>query len=147
MVEAHIFRINKSEMEFLLLKRAEKEVYPGLWQMVSGKVKNNEKAYNAALREINEETGIVPSKLWIVPNINSFYSHIKDEINLIPVFAALVDENSSIKISDEHSEYIWVSKDKTLELLAWKGQKDSVNIIYDYFMNHSSLLKFIQIDF
>lgn len=77
MVEAHIFRINKSEMEFLLLKRAEKEVYPGLWQMVSGKVKNNEKAYNAALREINEETGIVPSKLWIVPNINSFHKHFQ----------------------------------------------------------------------
>ncbi|HAB52346.1 MAG TPA: NUDIX pyrophosphatase, partial [Ignavibacteriales bacterium] len=36
MIEAHIFRMKKGKIEFLLLKRSENEIYPGLWQMVSG---------------------------------------------------------------------------------------------------------------
>ena len=38
MIEAHIFRETKDGIEFLLLKRSEKEIYSGLWQMVTGKI-------------------------------------------------------------------------------------------------------------
>ena len=42
MIEAHIFRETQNGLEFLLLKRAENEIYPGLWQMVNGKVEGEE---------------------------------------------------------------------------------------------------------
>ena len=58
LIEAHIFRKTKNGIELLLLKRSETEIYPGLWQMVSGKIQVNEKAYQTALREIKEETGL-----------------------------------------------------------------------------------------
>ena len=80
MIEAHIFRIKKNKIEFLLLKRSENEIYPGLWQMVSGSIHNHETAYQTALREIMEETELRPTKMWIVPNINSFYSPEKNYI-------------------------------------------------------------------
>ncbi|MFA7229097.1 MAG: NUDIX domain-containing protein, partial [Melioribacteraceae bacterium] len=69
LIEAHIFRRNGVDIEFLLLKRSPGEKYPGLWQMVTGSVENGEKRYETALREIKEETGIVPIKFWIVSNV------------------------------------------------------------------------------
>jgi len=69
MIEAHIFCKKKNGIEFLLLKRNEKEIYPGLWQMVTGKIRKGEKAYKTALREIKEETGLKPKRFWVTPNV------------------------------------------------------------------------------
>lgn len=145
LIEAHIFRTNGSDLEFLLLKRADNERYPGIWQMVTGSVNENEKAFAAALREIKEETGLVPKKFWIVPNVNSFYSPERDIVIMIPVFAAQVSENSKVIISDEHSEFKWVNKDDAKKLLAWNGQRNSVDTIYQYFTSEKSTLFFNEI--
>jgi dATP pyrophosphohydrolase len=144
LVEAHVFREIGSEIEFLLLKRAANEKYPGVWQMVTGSIEN-ETAYQTALREIKEESGLTPTKLWVVPNMNSFYSPEKDVIVMIPVFAVLVDRNQNVIISEEHSEYKWVKKEEAIKLLAWPGQRKSVEIIYEYFTNQQSFLKFVEI--
>jgi len=146
LIEAHIFRQNGNELEFLLLKRSDKEKYPNIWQMVTGSIDENEKAYQTALREIMEETGLSTEKLWIVPQVNSFYSHEKDEVCFVPVFAALVKEKSDVRISSEHSEFKWLEKENAKELLAWKGQRNAVDTIYEYFTNKDSQLKFIEID-
>lgn len=145
LIEAHIFRERKGELEFLLLKRASYQYYPNLWQMVSGKIKEGEKAYQTALREIKEETNLTPEKLWIAPNINSFYSPDDEYISLIPVFAAKVSPNSEVTISSEHSEFKWVNKDEAKNLLAWEGQRKSVEVITEYFISRKSFLNFVEI--
>ncbi len=144
LIEVHIFRKVENDLEFLLLKRASHEKYPDLWQMVTGSIEN-EDAHQTALREINEETGLTPIKFWVVPNINSFYSPERDVIVMIPVFAVLVEENQKVIISDEHSEFKWVKKEEAIKLLAWPGQRQSVEIIYEYFTNQKSFLKFVEI--
>lgn len=145
LIEAHIFSEKDGEIEFLLLKRAPYQYYPNLWQMVSGKIKDNEKAYETALREIKEETGLIPEKIWIAPNINSFYSPDDEYISLIPVFAAKVDYQSQIKISTEHVEYKWLKPVEARNLLAWEGQRKSVDIITEYFFLRKSFLNFVEI--
>ena len=145
LVEAHIFRRTKNGIEFLLLKRSETEIYPGLWQMVSGKIRRDEKAYQTALREIKEETGLIPKKFWVAPNVNSFYYPEKDYISLLPVFAVLVDSKAKVKISNEHSEYKWVKPSKAKKMLAWEGQRKSVDIIKEYFTREISFLNFVEI--
>ena len=147
MIEAHIFRETKNGLEFLLLKRAEKEIYPGLWQMVNGKVEGDETAYQAAIREIKEETGLIPQKLWVVPYVNSFYSRRRNHICMVPVFAALVDPNSKVILSEEHSDFKWLDKNEAKKLLAWQGQRLSVDTIYDYFMNERSFLNFEEVTY
>ena len=144
LVEAHVIREVGNEIEFLLLKRAANEKYPGVWQMVTGSIES-ETAYQTALREIKEESGLTPKKLWVVPNINSFYSPEKDVIVLIPVFSVLVNRNQNVIISEEHSEHKWVKKEEAIKLLAWPGQRKSVEIIYEYFTNQQSFLKFVEI--
>src|SRR3990170_4700486 len=141
MVEAHIFRIKKDRIEFLLLKRSENEIYPGLWQMVSGSIHDDE----TALREILEETNLKPKKLWVVPNINSFYSPEKNYISMLPVFAAQVDYKAKVTISNEHTEFVWVTKEKAKKILAWVGQRKSVDIICEYFLKEKCFLNFVEI--
>lgn len=145
LVEAHIFRNVGNDLEFLLLKRADNENYPGIWQMVTGAMDENENAYNTALREIKEETGLQPQKLWVVPTVNSFYSPEKDMIVMIPVFAALVENDFKITISSEHSEFKWVKKEEAKKLLAWNGQRTSVDTIYQYFTSEMNTLFFNEI--
>lgn len=145
LIEAHIFRTIGNELEFLLLKRAIDENYPGIWQMVTGSVQENEKTFEAALREIKEETGLTPQKLWVVPNVNSFYSPEQDRVIMIPVFAALVNEHSKVIISSEHSEFRWVNKEEAKELLAWNGQRKSVDTIFQYFTSEKSAFFFNEI--
>lgn len=145
LIEAHIFRIKNDDLEFLLLKRAANEKYPNLWQMVTGSVHRKEKAFQTAVREIKEETNLSPLKFWVVPNINSFYSPEQDNIWLIPVFAAKVSTNSKVVISNEHSAFKWVKRSQAKKMLAWPGQRKSVDIIYEYFTNQKSFLKFVEI--
>ena len=146
MIEAHIFRESGKGIEFLLLKRAENQVYPGLWQMVTGKIKESEKAYQTAIREIKEETGLTPLQLWVAPTVNSFYEPKDEYICLLPVFAARV-EADKIQLSDEHTEYKWVNKTEAQKLLAWEGQRKAVQIIEDYFLNEKSFFHFVEIKF
>lgn len=146
LIEAHILRIRNNNPEFLLLKRSPNEYYPNLWQMVTGKIKENETAYNAAIREIKEETDLIPEKFWVAPTVNSFYSPDKDYICLIPVFAAKVSGNFEVKISEEHTEYKWVKPEEAKLLLAWSGQRKSVDVIVDYILNRNSFLNFIEIE-
>jgi len=146
LIETHIFRETDNGIEFLLLKRAENQIYPSVWQMVSGKIKDNEKAFETSLRELKEETNLVPLKMWVTPKVNSFYSSQTDSICLIPVFAVLVKKDSRVIISNEHSEYKWVTPAEAKKLLAWDGQRKAVDLIEEYFLNEKSFLKFIEIN-
>jgi dATP pyrophosphohydrolase len=145
LIEAHIFREQNGKLEFLLLKRSPEQYYPNLWQMVSGKIKENETAYQSALREIKEETELIPEKFWVAPTVNSFYSPDKDYISILPVFAARVEYKSIVKLSKEHTKYKWVNPEEAKKLLAWDGQRKSVEVIVDYILNRNSYLNFIEI--
>ena len=144
LVEVHIFRIEDDEMKFLLLKRSAHKIFPGLWQMVSGHIQKGETAVRTALRELHEETGLQPARFWVSPNINSFYSPGDDSITMIPVFAAKV-ESENVLISNEHSEFKWLNSEEAKLLLAWEGQRRSVDIIKESFSNQMSFLNFTEL--
>lgn len=144
-VEVHVFRETEQGIEFLLFQRAETEIYPGIWQMVTGHINDNEKAHETALREVIEETGCIPYKMWVVPNVNHFYSAEKDFISLIPVFAVQLKEPCEITLCEEHCQCKWVSPEEAKLLLAWPGQKRSVDIILEYYTKHIDLLNLTEI--
>lgn len=144
-VEVHIFRAEEDgSIKFLNLKRSTEVIYPGLWQPVTGKIKPGEKAYETALREVKEETGLIPLKLWAAPKVNSFYSAATDAIYLLPVFAALTSEKE-ITLCSEHCEYRWLTREEANMLVAWEGQKTAMKIIEDYFLNSREYLDLVEI--
>ncbi|MBQ2961145.1 MAG: NUDIX domain-containing protein [Oscillospiraceae bacterium] len=54
----HIW-LENSKGEFLLTKRSENKSMPGLWESTGGSVTAGEDSFTAALREVEEETGII----------------------------------------------------------------------------------------
>ena len=120
LIEAHIFRETERGIEFLLLKRADDQKYPGLWQMVTGKIEGEEKAHQTALREIKEETGLLPLHLWVAPKINSFYEPKDEYICMLPVFAARVKAEANVILSEEHTEHAWFDSKEAAEIFRGK---------------------------
>ncbi|MDX1700877.1 MAG: NUDIX domain-containing protein [Melioribacteraceae bacterium] len=146
LIEAHIVRIIDGKIRFLILKRASTEKYPNIWQMVTGKIRENEKAYETAIREIKEETALTVSEIYIVPKVNLFYNSDDNSANMVPVFLAIV-QNDNVILSSEHQEYKWAQKEEAQSLFAWPGQAESINIIADYLNKKQKNLNFIKIDF
>ncbi|MBP9095306.1 MAG: NUDIX domain-containing protein [Ignavibacteria bacterium] len=132
--------------KFLCLKRNDDAlIYPGIWQIITAKIEKDEKAYDTAKRELFEETGLHPKQLFIGPSINQFYSLRNDSINLIPIFIAEVD-STEVKISDEHSEFEWLSFEDTYKRVYWGNQKDRLEEIYKYLKSeelYNTLVKII----
>ena len=80
--------------------------------------------------------------LYIFQNI--FYSHENNYISLLPVFAAKVDCRSKIKICYEHYDWKWIKPGGAKKLLAWPGQKKSIDIITEYFLKKRNFLDMIE---
>ncbi len=145
LIEAHIVRQIGTKIEFLLLKRSENQLYPNIWQMVTGKIREKEKAYETVMREIKEETNLSIKNLFVVPHVNPFYNSTENSMNLVPVFVAIVPSDSKVVISDEHQKYKWVVKKEAKNKLAWPGQYYSVNLIHRYLSKKSENLNFIEV--
>ncbi len=146
LVEVHVVKIIGDRIYYLALKRSADEKYPNVWQPVTGHVGEKEKAFCAAAREVKEETGLDTEKIFIVPNVNQYYNHEKDEICDIPVFLCLADENFEPSLSAEHSKYEWLCAKNIKELFAWHGQRNSVDLIEEYLSEKKSNLFFAEIN-
>lgn len=91
--------------KFLLVKRAEeRERYPCHWEFPSGFIKEGENPEDAALRELDEETGL---KGEVIRSGDSFPIQIP-RVEVYPVLVKVNEE--SVELSHEHSEYRWVER-------------------------------------
>ena len=124
-VDAYVFKKTKSSLKYLLLKRAEEKIYGGLWQCVTGKIEADESAWKTAVRELKEETGLTPLNMFVADHVSKFYEADKDRMNFIPVFGIEV-ESDEVKLSDEHSTFMWADFDLAFKKLVWRGQKDGL---------------------
>jgi len=116
-IQLHPFFINENIIEYLVLKRNTfSHFYPGMWQIVTGKIESGETAYNAAIRELNEETKLEIKTLYHIPYIGSFYDWRNDKIENIPCFAAEVT-NKEVTLSNEHSQFEFVKYEELNKFL------------------------------
>jgi dATP pyrophosphohydrolase len=131
-VEVGLFRFHRDRPEYLVLRRALQEVlYPGLWQIVTGSVRENETAVAAAGREIVEEVGVVPLRFWVAPHISSFYDAGQDAIMMLPLFAAQIPPDTDPVLSREHDRYAWLEVEAACRRLVWPGQREALRLIHD----------------
>lgn len=137
-VELCVFKRTESEPLFLVLKRAASEtIYPGMWQIITGKIRKSEKAKAAALRELREETGFSPKRMWIAPLVSSFFSIADERVELCPLFAVEVGLTAQPQLSDEHQEYEWATFERTESLLVWPGHHEAVRLVRDYIVSEN----------
>jgi dihydroneopterin triphosphate diphosphatase len=138
-VDCHVFRLvsdghGSLRDEWLLMKRAPQIMLGGTWQMVSGHIEPGEKAYECAFRELREETGLPVVHFYQASYVNRFYLAALDEIVLSPVFCAEVDPKAEVVLSEEHTEYAWLSPEEAYRRLPWPGQRKALATVREQFV-------------
>jgi dATP pyrophosphohydrolase len=144
-IDAYVYRKTSEGIKYLILKRAKTKIYEHLWQGVAGKIEKGEKAWEAAIRELKEETNLTPVMMFIADHISSFYEEHGDRINFVPVFGVEVD-SGDVLISNEHCEFKWVEFETALSHLVWNGQKKGINVINEMIISNDDRMKWSRID-
>jgi bis(5'-nucleosidyl)-tetraphosphatase len=115
-----VYRKENTKKLFLLLH------YPsGHWDFVKGKMEKNETTHETAIRETEEETGI--TDIEFVENFEEWVGYdFKYQGELVQkkvVFFLAETKTKEIKISHEHSGYIWMDYNLSMEKLTFDNAK------------------------
>ncbi len=145
-IDAYVYRTTSAGLLFLVLKRAKTKMYEHIWQGVAGKIEGGETSWEAATRELKEETGLAPLKIFVADHVSKFYETNGDRINLVPVFGIEVDSESVI-ISQEHCDHKWVDLNGALDLLVWRGQKEAIQVVHDMVISNDDRMRWSEVTF
>ncbi len=129
LISVYVLREGSRGMELLLLQRGPRHQFPGDWQAVHGHLEAGEAAWQAAEREVREETGLRPALWFRLHHIESFYNPENDSLYFVPTFVAVVDADSECTLSDEHQACRWCTLTEARELFAWETQRQSVDAL------------------
>jgi 8-oxo-dGTP diphosphatase len=107
--------IKNDDGEILVLKRHPKSrTDPCMWELPGGKLEKGEDFTDGLVREIREETSLEAVAGDFCEAVQNDYMH-KRTVQLIMY---LDDVKGDVKISEEHTDWMWASLDdlKSLEL-------------------------------
>ena len=139
LIDVYVYRWFENEPQFMLLLRSSKKIYAYQWRMIGGKVEEGEAYWEAAQRELKEETSLKPSAFWVIPSVNTFYEAKSDQIHQIPAFAAEIEEDEIPQLDDEHTEFRWISIDELDSYLSWPEQKRLIRLTHHILTNDQIL--------
>lgn len=122
-VEAIIFQVVKEEPLLLMMKRVPAK--GGFWQPLTGGVRVGESLTDALVREVGEETGITDVMRIIDTGYTFCFTDNGRDYEEF-VFGVEVRSGVPVKLSVEHEEYEWASKERALSLLKWEGNIEGV---------------------
>jgi dATP pyrophosphohydrolase len=109
-----------------MAKRSAGKYMGDTWQLISGGLEPDETAWQCALREMHEETGLVPEEFYRLSTLTQFYRPGTDSLNIAPMFCALVNENCDIRINAEHSAFEWVDVEEANTRLMWPSDRHAL---------------------
>lgn len=121
-----IYRKTGEGVKFLLLYHGGK-----YWNFPKGKIEAEEKSFQAAIREIREETGLCRNDLKF-SDYFKVYEHFtfwknKQKIFKTVIFYLAQTANPRIKISYGHNGYAWFTYKEAMKILS--GYKDSQRVL------------------
>jgi 8-oxo-dGTP pyrophosphatase MutT (NUDIX family) len=127
LVDVYVLRGAGDSLECLALRRAPGGRCPGSWETVHGHIEPGETPAAAARRELHEETGLAPLRLYNLSRVELFYQHRPDEVAMVPVFAAFVEAHAAVRMSDEHDRFEWLAPDAARGRFAWPRERRAVD--------------------
>jgi dATP pyrophosphohydrolase len=119
----------------LLLKRKNAPV--GVWCPVSGQIEAGEAAWQTALREVQEETGIADGALFTAGVVDSFYDPAANTIELMPIFVLMIAAETAVILDDSQSEYAWLDVKEAEERLTFAGHRRALLTIRHDFIDRA----------
>jgi dATP pyrophosphohydrolase len=121
-VSVVVVRGTGAESDVLLLCRTRS--LAGEWCQIAGAIEAGETAWQAALREVHEETGLRPVAFYSADICEQFYEADRNAISLLPVFVGFVRPGDDVRLNAEHSEFRWVTFDDALRMVPFAGQRN-----------------------
>jgi 8-oxo-dGTP pyrophosphatase MutT (NUDIX family) len=131
-------RPTSDRLEILLLRRAPHRIFPGLWQCVTGGIEPGERAPAAALREVEEETGLGAPDIEAFFDLDqaaSFYDEGADAVVVSAIFAVRVRADAAPHPSHEHDAMRWVTAAEAPSLAIWPSYAESVRRVRDLLLD------------
>jgi dATP pyrophosphohydrolase len=132
-VTAFVIADSGEAARVLLLKR--KTVPIGAWCPVSGRIEPDEKAWQTALREVGEETGLKEGTLYTTGFTDSFYDPAVNTIELMPVFLFMIAREEKVTLDEAQDDHAWLSVDAALAQLTFAGHKAALEVIRRDFLD------------
>jgi len=126
-IDAYVLRPAAAGLEVLVLRRAPGGRSPGSWETVHGHIEPGETPVQAALRELREETGLEPARLYNLSRVEAFYRHQANEIALIPVFAGVVAGGAAVRHSAEHDRAEWLEAREAAARFSWPRERRALD--------------------
>lgn len=104
---------------YLLLKRSDsKDVGAGQWECPTGRVDQGEGIEDALVREVREELQVEALPLFIIGTTHFYRGEPEPENELVGlIYACTIEKPADIRISEEHSEARWMSREELEEFL------------------------------
>lgn len=118
-----MFRRRSRRVQFLALRRRETGWLAGVWQPVTGKLRPRETAVRGALRELREETGLRPVRLWRLETVTTWFDPRRDAIRFAILFAAEVGAGAPVTLSREHTAHRFVTAREAARRFLWDTQR------------------------
>lgn len=113
----------EGEARVLLLRRASPYLR-GVWSYVAGHLEPGERAWQCVLRELAEETGLVPIALYSADRCEQFYDPREECIAVVPSFVAFVAADAEVRLNHEHDAFRWLGFEEAMPLLPFGGQRE-----------------------
>ncbi len=127
---------NKEENKILMCKR-EKEPYKGKFNLVGGKVENNENELHAAYRELQEETGITDKDITLTHIMNFQYKMSEMELE---VYVGKLDKN--VNLVEEVNKLYWINTEENFfDMNKFAGEGNIGHMLQQVEINKNKLLK------
>jgi 8-oxo-dGTP pyrophosphatase MutT (NUDIX family) len=123
LVDVYVLRGAQDALQCLVLRRSPEGRCPGAWESVHGHIESDERPAQAALRELAEETGLQPVRLYNLSRVETFYQHRLDEVALVPVFAAFVAPDAAVRLGPEHDRFEWLPPTEAGHRFAWPRER------------------------
>jgi dATP pyrophosphohydrolase len=137
MISCYVLRRDESgsAWEFLQLKRRDNDFMGGTWQIVYGGIDPHETAWQAALRELKEETALAPRELYRLEPVDIFYIAAQDTLWHCVQFAAVVDRSDRLMLNEEHTASRWITAHDAAAHFMWLANRQAVPHILQLLAN------------
>ncbi|TSA46446.1 NUDIX hydrolase [bacterium] len=120
-MDSQLFKITQNALignlsnEVLILRHK-----TGKWLLPGGKINKNETSLEGLRRELAEELFVKDFKIKGILDVNTWLE--KDEGYCVITYIVELVKNQKIKLSDEHTEYVWVKRDDLHKYDFWNSK-------------------------